>query len=71
MVYKVVESECGPYVSHDGIFCDIMEAINVMTPQGRNVGWSEYENIEEASAAFNLIYIGIREVHEEQIEDEE
>lgn len=61
MVYKVVESECGPYVSHDGIFCDIMEAINVMTPQGKNIGWSEYENIEEAAAAFNLTYIGIHD----------
>ena len=54
MVYKVVESECGPYVSHDGIFCDIMEAINVMTPNGINYLWDTFNNIDEAAAAYGL-----------------
>lgn len=58
MVYKAVESEMGPYKATDGSLYDIMEAVNVMTPQGKNVGWTEYENIDKAAAAFNLTYIG-------------
>ena len=56
MVYKVVESEYGAYKASDGSLYEIMEAINVMTPQGKNVGWTEYDSIEEAAAAFNLTY---------------
>lgn len=58
MVYKAVESEMGVYKATDGSLYDIMEAINVMTPQGKNVGWTEYNDIEEAATAFNLTYIG-------------
>ena len=58
MVYKKVESEMGLYKASDGSLYDIMEAVNVMTPQGKNVGWTEYNNIEEAAAAIALTYIG-------------
>ena len=61
MRYKKVESECGPYQASDGSLYDIFEAINVMTPQGKNVGWDEFNNIEDASLAYGLIYIGIQE----------
>lgn len=61
MVYKAVESEHGAYKDEKGVFFDILEAINVMTPQGLNVGWSEYSNIEEAAAAFGLTYVGPQE----------
>lgn len=58
MVYKKVESECGPYQASNGSLYDILEAINVMTPQGRNVGWDTFNNIEEAAAFYNLTYVG-------------
>ena len=61
MVYKAFESEHGVYKNDAGVFYDILEAINVMTPQGKNVGWSEYTSIEEAAKAFKLEYIGIKE----------
>ena len=58
MVYKKVENECGPYQAIDGSLYDIFEATKVMTPQGKNVGWDEFDNIEDASLAYGLIYIG-------------
>ena len=61
MVYKPIESEHGIYRNDAGMLFDILEAINVMTPQGKNVGWSEYTSIEEAAKAFKLEYIGIQE----------
>ena len=61
MVYKPIESEHGAYKNDEGMLFDILEAINVMTPQGKNVGWSEYASIEEAAKAFELEYIGIQE----------
>jgi hypothetical protein len=61
MVYKKVESECGPYQASDGSLYDIFEAINVMTPQGKNVGWDEFDSIEDASLAYGLTYIGEQE----------
>lgn len=61
MVYKPIESEHGAYRNNAGMLFDILEAINVMTPQGKNVGWSEYASIEEAAKAFELEYIGIQE----------
>lgn len=69
MVYKKVESDNGAYKASDGSLYEIMEATNVMTPQGKNVGWTEYKNIEEAAAAFNLIYIGPQEEHAEPFDD--
>lgn len=58
MVYKKVESECGPYQASNGSLYDILEAINVMTPQGKNVGWDEFDSIEDASQAYGLTYVG-------------
>lgn len=64
MVYKVIESEHGSYRNNEGLLFDILEAMNVRTPQGLNVGWSEYSNIEEAANAFGLIYIEPKEPDE-------
>ena len=61
MVYKKVESEFGPYQASDGSLYDIFEAINVMTPQGKNVGWDEFDSIEDASEYYGLTYIGEQE----------
>jgi hypothetical protein len=56
MVYKKVECEMGPYIASDGSRYEIFEAINVMTPQGENVGWDAFSNIEEAAEYYGLIY---------------
>lgn len=56
MVYKKIESEAGPYQASDGSRYEIFEAIKVMTPQGKNVGWDEFDSIEDASQAYGLIY---------------
>lgn len=56
MVYKKVECEMGAYIASDGSRYEIFEAINVMTPQGKNVGWDTFNNINEAAEAYGLIY---------------
>jgi hypothetical protein len=57
MVYKAVECEMGCYISSDGSRYEIFEAINVMTPQGENVGWDVFSNIEEAAEYYGLTYV--------------
>lgn len=69
MVYKLIENENGEYKAADGLRYDLLEAINVMTPQGKNVGWTEYKDIEEAISAFKLVYVGIGEEEEVPLED--
>ncbi len=56
MVYKAVECEMGCYIASDGSRYEIFEAINVMTPQGENVGWDVFSNIEEAAEYYGLTY---------------
>ena len=59
MFYKKVESEYGPYRdNNDGSLYDIFEATKVMTPQGINHGWDAFDNIDDASLAYGLTYIG-------------
>lgn len=67
MVYRAVKNENGIYRGSNGALFDILEATNVMTPQGKNVGWDEYANIEEAAIGFGLIYVG--EQNDEDIAD--
>ena len=57
MVYKAVECEMGCYIASDGSRYEIFEAINVMTPQGENVGWDVFSNIEEAAEYYGLTYV--------------
>lgn len=54
MVYKKIESETGAYQSVDGALFDILESTKVVGPQGTNVGWDTFNNIEEAAAAYGL-----------------
>lgn len=57
MVYKKVPSDYGLYKATDGSLYDIMEATNVMTPQGKNYLWDEFKNIYEAAKTYGLMYI--------------
>ena len=72
MVYKLIESEMGPFTK-DGSYYDIYEAINVMTPQGLNYGWDHFNNIEEAALAYGLTRVPEPEpvVEDEEIIEEE
>ena len=57
MVYKKIESETGAYQSVDGVLFDILESTKVVGPQGVNVGWDTFNNIDEAVAAYGLTRI--------------
>lgn len=65
MRYKKVECEEGPYIASDGSRYEIFEAINVMTPQGKNVGWDTFDNINEAANAYGLICEDIDGIQEQ------
>ena len=54
MVYKKVPSDYGLYRAEDGLLYEIMEATNVMTPNGINYLWDTFNNIDEAAAAYGL-----------------
>ena len=54
MVYMKIESEMGAYQSVDGALFDILESTKVVGPQGTNVGWDTFNNIDEAAAAYGL-----------------
>lgn len=54
MVYKKIESEEGPYIDDNGSYFDILESTKVVGPQGVNVGWDSFNNINEAAAAYGL-----------------
>ena len=54
MVYMKIESETGAYQSVDGALFDILESTKVVGPQGVNVGWDSFNNIDEAAAAYGL-----------------
>ena len=54
MVYKKIESETGVYQSVDGALFDILESTKVVGPQGVNVNWDTFNNIDEAAAAYGL-----------------
>ena len=57
MVYKKIESETGAYQSVDGALFDILESTKVVGPQGVNIGWDTFNNIDEAAVAYGLTRI--------------
>lgn len=56
MVYKKFQDEEGEYIDVSSQRWTIMEAHEVFTPEGLNVGWDEYPNLEQASIAYGLKY---------------
>lgn len=56
MVYKKIQNEEGNYIGQDGNRYDILEAHEAWTPQGKNVGWDEFENLEKAAKVYGLTY---------------
>ena len=63
-VYKLVENENGNYQSQDGTMYDILEVNNAVSPEGINVGWTPFDNLEQAMIVFGVTYIE-RELDEE------
>ncbi len=55
MVYKKVQNEEGNYMDAQQTRWDILEAHEAWTPQGKNVGWNEFANLEAAAQAYGLI----------------
>lgn len=65
MVYKKVQNEEGQYIDVQGQRWDILEAHEAYTPDGLNVGWDEYPNLEQASIAYGLKYKPAEEEYDE------
>lgn len=56
MVYKKIQNNEGDYKDISNVRWDVLEAHEAWTPEGKNVGWDEYENLEQAIQAYGLIY---------------
>ena len=54
MVYKKIQNEAGNYIDVEHTRWDILEAHEAFTPQGKNVGWDEFVNLEAAAQAYGL-----------------
>ena len=67
MVYKKIESEMGAYQSVNGALFDILESTKVVGPQGVNVGWDTFNNIDEAAAAYGLTRVPEPEPEPEEV----
>ena len=67
MVYMKIESETGAYQSVDGALFDILESTKVVGPQGVNIGWDTFNNINEAAAAYGLIRVPEPEPEPEEV----
>ena len=61
MVYKLINSEYGPYKDNSGARYEIFEATKVATPQGINVGWIQCESMEAMAQLNNLTYDSMTE----------
>ena len=70
MVYKKIESETGTYQSVDGALFDILESTKVVGPQGVNIGWDTFNNIDEAAAAYGLTRVPEPEPEPEEVINE-
>jgi hypothetical protein len=55
MIYKLIEDEQGEYFGSDGKRYTLLEAVEFIdTPEGRNVGCYEFDNIEQAMGFFEI-----------------
>lgn len=66
MVYKKIANEHGSYKDANEVRFDVLEAHEAHTPQGLNVGWDEFENMDAAIAAYGLTYEPLPEEFIEQ-----
>ena len=66
MVYKKIQNEEGQYIDEKDVRFTILEAHEAFTPEGKNVGWDEFENIEAAAKAYGLTYDPLPEAEAEE-----
>ena len=62
MVYKKFQNEEGNYIDAEQARWDILEAHEAWTPEGLNVGWDEFANLEAAVDAYGLTYDPIEQL---------
>lgn len=62
MVYKKTQNEEGNYIDIQQTRWDILEAHEAWTPQGKNVGWDEFDRLEQAAQAYGLTYDPLEEL---------
>ena len=70
MAYMKIESETGAYQSVDGALFDILESTKVVGPQGVNVNWDTFNNIDEAATAYGLTRVPEPEPEPEEVINE-
>lgn len=56
MVYKKFQNEKGDYKDNQNVRYNVLEAHEAYTPQGKNMGWDEFENMDAALAAYGLTF---------------
>lgn len=56
MVYKKFQNEKGDYKDNKDVRYNVLEAHEAYTPQGKNMGWDEFENMDAALSAYGLMY---------------
>ena len=69
MVYKKIQNEEGNYIDVQQVRWDILEAHEAWTPQGKNIGWDEFDNLEQAAQAYGLTYDPLNP--EEELDNQE
>lgn len=69
MVYKKIQNEEGNYKDVQNVRWDILEAHEAWTPEGKNVGWDEFESLEEAASYYGLTYDPLNP--EEELDNQE
>lgn len=69
MVYKKIQNEEGNYIDAEQVRWDILEAHEAYTPEGKNVGWDEFESLEEAASYYGLTYDPF--IPEEELDNQE
>lgn len=65
MVYKKIKDEYGNYKDNQNVRYTILEAHEAWTPEGKNVGWDEFDNIQAAAQAYGLTYDPLPEEEDE------
>ncbi len=55
MVYKKIQNEQGDYKDVQNVRYIVLEAHEAWTPEGKNVGWDEFPNMETALQTYGLV----------------
>lgn len=62
MVYKKIQNEQGNYIDEQGTRWDVLEANEAWTPQGLNVGWDSFQNVEGALKTYGLAFSPLQQL---------